>query len=184
MPEVLLFNKPYGVLSQFTDTEGRPTLAQWIDRPGYYLAGRLDMDSEGLLVLTNDGTLQQRISNPRYKKEKTYLAQVEGIPSPRDLKRLTDGLVLKDGKTLPARACLLGRKPAWLWPRIPAIRQRRKIPVSWLEISIREGKNRQIRRMTAALGLPTLRLIRVSIGDYRLGDLQPGESLISSSVQL
>lgn len=182
MPEVILFNKPYGVLSQFTDADGRPTLGQWIKRPGYYVAGRLDKDSEGLLVLTNDGALQQRISNPRYKKDKTYIVQVEGIPGASSLKALAAGVSLKDGKTLPAKVQLLARKPAWLWPRVPAIRQRQKIPTSWLEISIHEGKNRQVRRMTAAVGLPTLRLIRVSIGDFHLENIQPGEQLVQDIV--
>ncbi len=177
-----MFNKPYGVLSQFTDAEDRPTLAKWIKRPGFYLAGRLDMDSEGLLVLTDDGALQQRISNPRYKKDKTYIVQVEGIPSARSLQRLADGVSLKDGKTLPAKVRLLGRKPAWLWQRVPAIRRRQKIPTSWLEISIHEGKNRQLRRMTAAVGLPTLRIIRTSIGDFKLEGLQPTEQLVQNLV--
>ncbi|MCF6224962.1 MAG: pseudouridine synthase [Xanthomonadales bacterium] len=175
MAEILLFNKPYGVLSQFTDTEDRPTLAQWINRPGFYLAGRLDRDSEGLVVLTNDGALQQRISHPRYKKEKTYLLQVEGVPTARALQQLADGVHLKDGRTGRAGVRLLARKPAWLWPRQPPIRQRRKIPVSWIELVISEGKNRQVRRMTAVVGLPTLRLIRTSIGDWQLNKLQPGE---------
>ncbi|MCF6262142.1 MAG: pseudouridine synthase [Xanthomonadales bacterium] len=177
MAEILLFNKPYGVLSQFTDTENRPTLAQWIDRPGFYLAGRLDRDSEGLVVLTNDGALQQRISHPRYKKEKTYLVQVEGVPTARSLQQLTSGVQLKDGLTGRASVRLLARKPGWLWSRQPPIRQRRKIPVSWIELVIREGKNRQVRRMTAAVGLPALRLIRISIGDWQLDKLQPGELL-------
>ncbi len=178
MSEVLLFNKPYGVLSQFTDAQERPVLADWIERPGFYLAGRLDMDSEGLLVLTDDGVLQQRLSNPRYKKQKTYLVQVEGVPSAGALKRLAAGVNLKDGLTKPAKVRMLGRKPAWVWPRTPAVRQRRKIPVSWLELSIREGKNRQVRRMTAAVGLPTLRLIRTAVGGYGLGGLLPGEFIL------
>lgn len=177
MAEILLFNKPYGVLSQFTDTKGRVTLADWIDRPGFYLAGRLDRDSEGLLVLTNDGALQQRISHPRYKKAKTYLVQVEGVPSARALQQLEAGIHLKDGLTSRAKARVLPRKPGWVWPRNPPIRQRRKIPVSWIELIILEGKNRQVRRMTAAVGLPALRLIRTSIGDWRLDKLQPGELL-------
>ena len=175
MAEILLFNKPYGVLSQFTDTDGRPTLSQWINRPGFYLAGRLDRDSEGLLVLTNDGKLQQKISHPKYKKEKTYLLQVEGIPSPAALQKLAAGVQLKDGLTRPAKVRLLARKPAFLWVRQPPIRERRNIPVSWLELTIHEGKNRQVRRMTAAVGCPTLRLVRISVGDWQLDNLQPGE---------
>ena len=177
MAEILLFNKPYGVLSQFTDKDGRPTLSEWIERPGFYLAGRLDRDSEGLLILTNDGALQQQISNPKFKKNKTYLVQVEGVPSAAALQQLASGVRLKDGLTRPAKARLLAGKPGWLWPRQPPIRQRRKIPVSWIELTIREGKNRQVRRMTAAVGLPTLRLIRTAVGDWQLEKLQPGEML-------
>jgi len=177
MAEILLFNKPFGVLSQFTDADGRPTLAEWIDRPGFYLAGRLDRDSEGLLVLTDDGALQQRISNPKYKKTKTYLVQVEGVPTRKALQQLTAGVRLKDGITRPAKAHLLAGRPGWIWARRPPIRQRARIPVSWIELTISEGKNRQVRRMTAAVGLPTLRLIRTSIGDWQLGALQPGEFL-------
>ncbi|MBE9550062.1 MAG: pseudouridine synthase [Proteobacteria bacterium] len=175
MSQILLFNKPYGVLSQFTDTQGRETLADWIKRPGFYLAGRLDRDSEGLMILTNDGALQQRISNPRYKKDKTYLVQVEGVPKASALQQLASGVGLKDGITRPAKVRLLAGKPGWLWTRQPPIRQRRKIPVSWIELTIHEGKNRQVRRMTAAVGLPTLRLIRTAVGDWRLDTLQPGE---------
>ena len=171
---LLRFHKPYGVLSQFTP-EGRWTgLKDWIDVPGVYVAGRLDADSEGLLLLTNDGQLQARIADPRHKMAKTYWVQVEGVPSEAALQQLRDGVLLNDGKTLPAQAHLLEPQPE-MWPRNPPIRVRQSIPDCWIELVIREGKNRQVRRMTAAVGHPTLRLVRMAIGPYSLDGLQPGE---------
>ncbi len=176
MTGLILLNKPYDMLSQFTDDSGRPTLASCIKLPGFYPAGRLDRDSEGLLLLTDCGKLQQKISDPNYKMAKTYWAQVEGIVDEETLEKLTKGVMLKDGMTRPAQAQSLP-KPA-LWPRTPPIRERKKIPTSWLALTLFEGRNRQVRRMTAAVGFPTLRLIRHSIGSWSLGDLQPGESLL------
>jgi len=173
MARLILLNKPYDMLSQFTDETGRPTLASCVSMPGVYPAGRLDRDSEGLLLLTDDGRLQHRISDPRHKMGKVYWAQVEGIPSDDALDKLSGGVLLKDGMTGPAKAARL-TEPA-LWPRTPPVRERRHIPTSWLEITLFEGRNRQVRRMTAAVGLPTLRLIRTAIGPWSLGDLQPGE---------
>ena len=171
---VLLFNKPYAVICQFTG-EGRATLADYIDVKGVYPAGRLDTDSEGLLVLTDDGRLQNRISHPHHKLPKTYLAQVEGIPSPLAMQSLAKGVELNDGKTLPAGARAIA-EPDWLWAREPPIRFRKRVPDSWIELTLTEGRNRQVRRMTAAVGHPTLRLIRWAIGEWNLEGLKPGES--------
>lgn len=171
----LLINKPYRVLSQFTDSEGRATLASFVDQPGVYPAGRLDYDSEGLLVLTNDGALKARLTDPRSKTPKTYWVQVEGRPSVADLERLRRGVRLKDGPTAPARLELMPKAPPGLWKRRPPIAPRAGRPTSWITLSITEGRNRQVRRMTAAVGLPTLRLIRCRVGDFSLGDLAPGE---------
>lgn len=176
MSRLILFNKPYGVLTQFTDNDNRPTLADFIDFKGVYPAGRLDRDSEGMVLLTDDGKLQHRLSNPRFKTWKTYLVQVENIPSAANMQLLRNGLELKDGPTLPAQAQLI--PPPAIWPRDPPVRFRQHIPTQWLEIMIREGRNRQVRRMTAAIGHPTLRLIRISIGEWSLGDLQPGAWLM------
>ena len=173
MARIILLNKPFQVLSQFTDAEGRATLADYLSAPGFRPAGRLDFDSEGLLVLTDDGALQQQIANPRHKQWKTYLVQVEGLVSDAALEQLRAGVELKDGLTLPARARRM--EPPSLWPRVPPVRARKSVPDSWLELSIREGRNRQVRRMTAAVGLPTLRLVRTRIGNWSLGSLQPGQ---------
>lgn len=173
MPSLIGFNKPYGVLSQFTP-EGRwRGLKDFIDLPGVYVAGRLDADSEGLLLLTSDGKLQARISDPRHKMEKTYWVQVEGEPDDAALERLRQGVVLNDGPTRPARARRMDA-PAGLWERDPPVRFRQFIPTSWIELVISEGRNRQVRRMTAAVGNPTLRLVRAAIGPYSLEGLAPG----------
>ena len=173
MSKIILFNKPFDVLTQFRPDGVRPTLARFIQDPSLRVAGRLDRDSEGLLLLTDDGALNARITQPREKQYKAYLVQVDGLPSEAALQQLRQGVVLNDGPTLPAVATAI--EPPAVWPRTPPVRYRAQLPTSWLEISIREGRNRQVRRMTAAVGLPTLRLIRVRIGDYELGDLQPGE---------
>jgi 23S rRNA pseudouridine2457 synthase len=179
---LLLFNKPFGVLCQFTDrsTPPRRTLAEFIHEKAVYAAGRLDHDSEGLLLLTDDGALAHRLTDPRHKQPKTYLVQVEGVPTPAALATLRRGVELNDGPTLPADAEALASVPDWLWPRDPPIRFRKSVPDSWLRLTIREGRNRQVRRMTAAVGLPTLRLIRERVGPHVLAGLQPGESRIAS----
>ncbi len=175
MPRLILFNKPYGVLCQFSaDGSDKPTLAQYIKVPGVYPAGRLDTDSEGLLLLTDDGRLQARIADPKFKLAKSYLVQVEGEPDEAALDRLRRGVVLKDGVTRPALAERVD--PPALWPRDPPVRFRKTVPDSWIRLIIREGKNRQVRRMTAAVGHPTLRLVRWQIGDWSLDGLAPGES--------
>jgi 23S rRNA pseudouridine2457 synthase len=174
MPRIILFNKPYGVLSQFTAEDGHAGLKDFIPLPGFYPAGRLDADSEGLLILTDDGGLQHRLSDPRHKQPKTYWAQVEGIPDDVALKPLRRGVDLGDFVARPAQVRCLP-EPERLWPRVPPVRFRKLIPTSWLEIVLTEGKNRQVRRMTAKVGFPTLRLLRVAIGNYRLDGLQPGE---------
>lgn len=171
--KLLLFNKPYNVLAQFTDELGRKTLKDFIQVSGVYPAGRLDRDSEGLLILTNNGKLQARIANPMFKLPKTYWVQVEGKASEQQLLQLQKGIMLKDGLTLPAEVNVIAEPD--LWPRNPPIRSRKTIPSSWLSLTIREGRNRQVRRMTAAVGLPTLRLVRVSIGSWKLDDLTVGE---------
>ena len=173
MAQLVLFNKPFGVLSQFTPEGGHPALAGYIDIPGVYAAGRLDRDSEGLLLMTDDGALQHRIANPKYKLPKTYWAQVEKEIDDEAITALRQGVTLKDGKTRPAKVRKIAEPD--LWPRDPPIRYRASIPTSWVEITISEGRNRQVRRMTAAVWFPTLRLVRVSIGDWSLGNLQPGE---------
>lgn len=172
MAKVVLFNKPFNVLTQFRPDGDRPTLAQYIQDPSLRVAGRLDRDSEGLLLLTDDGALNARITQPRRKQFKTYWVQVDGLPTEAALQALRQGVLLNDGMTLPASAQAM-EAPA-VWERTPPVRFRAQLPTSWLEIRICEGRNRQVRRMTAAVGLPTLRLIRVQIGDYQLGDLPPG----------
>ncbi len=175
MARLILLNKPYGVLTQFTDKEnGRSTLADYVDLPGVYAAGRLDRDSEGLLLLTDNGPLNAQIAHPKYKKAKTYWVQVEGEPDDAALDALRKGVMLKDGVTRPAKVRRMA-EPAGLWERDPPVRFRKSIPTSWLELSITEGRNRQVRRMTAAVGFPTLRLIRHAIGDWSLVGLAPGE---------
>lgn len=177
MNRVILFNKPFGVLSQFTDkgTEGspRPTLSAYIDEKGFYPAGRLDRDSEGLMVLTDSGPLQARISHPKYKLAKTYWVQVEGTPDADAVSALANGVTLKDGPTRPAKARVIA-EPDGLWPRTPPIRVRKSIPDTWMEIIITEGRNRQVRRMTAHIGHPTLRLIRAQIGPWSVGSIASG----------
>ena len=177
MSRLILFNKPFGVLCQFTDagTAGspRPTLSDFIDVPGVYPAGRLDLDSEGLLLLTDDGRLQARIADPKFKRSKTYLVQVEGEVEEESLARLCQGVRLKDGPTLPAEAERIPDPE--LWPRDPPVRFRKTVPDCWIKLTIREGRNRQVRRMTAAVGHPTLRLVRWAIGEWTLGELAPGK---------
>jgi 23S rRNA pseudouridine2457 synthase len=171
---LIAFNKPFNVLCQFTGGAGRRTLADFVTAKDVYPAGRLDYDSEGLLLLTDDGKLQQRIADPRHRMKKVYLAQVERIPDDSALAQLRKGVKLRDGLTGPANARLVD-EPAWLWERDPPIRYRRNIPTAWLELTITEGRNRQVRRMTAAVGHPTLRLVRLSVGEWSLAGLRPGE---------
>jgi len=177
MARLILFNKPYGVLCQFTDRgtaeSTRPTLSHYIDVPGVYPAGRLDLDSEGLLLLTDDGRLQARIADPKFKMPKTYLVQVEGDAQEASLDQLRQGVRLKDGMTLPAEVERIADPE--LWPRDPPVRFRKSVPDCWLQLTIREGRNRQVRRMTAAVGHPTLRLVRWRIGDWTLDGVAPGE---------
>lgn len=171
---LLALNKPYGVLCQFTDEAGRRTLADYVTQKGVYAAGRLDQDSEGLLLLTDDGALAHRLTDPKHKQPKTYLVQVDGAITDEAIAALRCGVTLKDGPTLPATA-EHAVEPDWLWPRDPPVRFRQAIPTSWLRITLREGRNRQVRRMTAAVGFPTLRLIRERIGAYGLDALAPGQ---------
>jgi 23S rRNA pseudouridine2457 synthase len=173
-PALLLFNKPFQVLTQFTGTDGKRTLKDYLSAPGMRAAGRLDYDSEGLVLLTDSGPLQTRLADPRWKLGKTYYVQVEGEIDAAALQRLRSGVDLSDGRALPARA-ESATEPQWLWPRDPPIRFRKAIPTSWLRLTLREGRNRQVRRMTAAVGFPTLRLIRWSVGDWTVEGLAPGE---------
>ena len=173
MPHLILFNKPFNVLCQFTDEQGRATIANYIDVPNVYAAGRLDYDSEGLVIFTDSGKLQHQISEPQFKTPKTYWVQVEGVPTQDALKQLERGVKLNDGMTLPARARRI--EPPTVWERVPPIRYRANIPTTWVELVIAEGRKRQVRRMTAHVGFPTLRLIRVQVGEWKLGNLKPGE---------
>ena len=174
---IVLFNKPFHVLSQFTTDDGKATLADYIDIADVYCAGRLDYDSEGLLVLTDDGKLQQRIANPKYGKSKEYWVQVEGDPGDADLQPLRDGILLKDGPTLPAQVELMDEPD--IWPRNPPIRERKNIPTRWLKLTLGEGRNRQVRRMTAHIGFPTLRLVRYRVGDWTLEGITSGTFTLS-----
>ncbi len=173
-PLLILFNKPFQVLCQFTGGEGRETLADYIPVPGVYAAGRLDYDSEGLVALTGSGPLQHLLTDPANKMPKTYLVQVEGSPDEQALTRLRKGVLLKDGMTRPAEAETVSA-PGWLWPRVPPIRFRKNVPDTWIKVTITEGRNRQVRRMTASVGHPALRLIRISIGPLELSGLKPGQ---------
>ena len=174
MARVVLFNKPFRVMSQFRESGDKITLSRFFDDSSLRIAGRLDYDSEGLMILTDSGRLVQKITNPRFKLEKTYLAQVEGVPTTEALQALSEGVELKDGLTRPAKAGLI-EEPDFIWAREPPIRYRANIPTAWLELTISEGRNRQVRRMTAATGFPTLRLIRIRVGDWELNSLDPGE---------
>ena len=174
MSRLIIFNKPFQVMSQFSPSGDKKTLADFIEIPQVYPAGRLDYDSEGLMVLTDDGKRQAQITDPKHRQAKCYLAQVEGMPDARAIARLNRGVVLKDGKTRPAKAQLID-EPEWLWPRLPPIRERREIPTQWIELEISEGKNRQVRRMTAAVGFPTLRLVRTRVAEWELSGLLPGQ---------
>lgn len=174
MATLLLLNKPFHVLCQFTDAEARVTLAKFVHRPDFYAAGRLDYDSEGLVLLTNDGLLQNRIADPAHKLPKTYWIQVEGIPDSEALARLGNGVNLKDGWTKPAQVKMI--EPPELWLRVPPVRTRLTIPCSWLELTITEGRNRQVRRMSAAVGHPTLRLVRIAVGPWSIDGLAPGQT--------
>lgn len=173
MSALILLNKPYGVICQFSPSGKYPTLKDYVDVPGFYPAGRLDADSEGLVVLTADGGLQHTITDPRHKLAKTYFVQVEGLPDDAALAPLRTGIALGDYRARPAEA-LLTAPPDWLWPRVPPIRARLAIPTAWLQLTLREGRNRQVRRMTAAAGFPTLRLIRYSVGPWTLAGIEPG----------
>jgi 23S rRNA pseudouridine2457 synthase len=174
---LIALNKPYGVLCQFTDADGRRTLAEFVKQKDVYAAGRLDHDSEGLLLLTDEGRLAHRLTDPRHKQAKTYLAQVDGEIDEAAVQTLRRGVLLNDGPTLPAEAAIIA-EPEWLWPRDPPVRFRKSIPTSWLSLTLHEGRNRQVRRMTAAVGYPTLRLIRVRIGEHALDGLAPGETRV------
>jgi 23S rRNA pseudouridine2457 synthase len=180
MSRIILFNKPFGVLCQFTGEPGQRTLAEFIAIPDVYAAGRLDADSEGLLVLTDDGVLQHRIADPTHKLPKVYFSQVEGVPDEAQLAALRPGVELNDGLSRPCEATLV-EEPSWLWPRTPPIRERRHIPTRWLRLVLTEGRNRQVRRMTAKIGFPTLRLIRWSVGDWTLAGLAPGKYSVADT---
>jgi 23S rRNA pseudouridine2457 synthase len=177
MPQLVLFNKPFNVMCQFTDDQGRATLANYIKLPNIYAAGRLDYDSEGLVLLTDDGVLQHKISNPKHKMEKTYWVQVEGLIDDNALMQLRQGIQLNDGPTKPSKVLQMD-EPSTLWSRFPPIRERKNIPTSWLTLTLTEGRNRQVRRMTAHVGFPTLRLIRYSIGQWSIEGLTNGEHKI------
>lgn len=179
MTKIILFNKPYGVVTQFSGETHEQTLAAFINMPGFYAAGRLDKNSEGLLLLTNDGKFQHQLSHPKFNKRKYYWVQIEGVPSDAELEPLRKGLVLKDISFLPSEVKTIDEPT--LWQRNPPIRKRQNIPTSWIEIILKEGKNHQVRKMTAAIGFPTLRLVRHRIGEWKLGNLQPGEYILVDS---
>lgn len=177
---IVVFNKPFNVLCQFTGEPGEATLADYIPITGVYAAGRLDKDSEGLLVLTDDGALQYRLAHPKFNKPKVYWTQVEGVPTDQSLEQLRRGVALRDGVTRPAQVRVM--EPPAVWERHPPIRMRKHIPTTWIELTLREGRNRQVRRMTAAVGFPTLRLIRAALGEWQLEDLQPGQWRVVDSL--